>query len=122
MATYGTLNLEIKPGTLVISPASKREVVHYPGTNSSSVFDLGRPPTLIRCVLLAMSESEKNQILARGHSGSADTLALSGVQYKNVLMQVESITNIVQDKYEISVVFTALDPIPYDLAGVKLYG
>lgn len=115
---YGNLTLYPETGSISITTRKKQIVRHYPGTDISDNFSLGREPTVIKCVLLAKTESDRFLIEQILQGDTEAELHFDTYFYKKVITGESGEPKpFFGGVAYIPIEFIALDPIPYDEAG-----
>ncbi len=126
---YGDITLYPKVGTVFISPAVAKSYKHYPGTDITEGFYLGRPATIVRCTCVVKSEADYLALRAAAHANVTAALYMdygdvaNGKYYADVEASIQD-ENILRDDgwYLVNIVFTCKDPIPYLTAtSARLY-
>lgn len=125
--TYNGVDLHVINNTMVILNKRAKEVRHYPGTDKSTIIDLGREATSIFCELLATTESQKLLLEQLMNSDAMAELYINGEGrfYKDVTPDgdFEMSQATVDGKFWTAPAsFIALDPVPYSVeTGEALY-
>ena len=112
---YGNLTLYPETGSISIATRKKQIVRHYPGTDISDNFFLGKEPTVIKCVLLAKTKEDRFLIEQILQGDTEAELHFDTYFYKKVVTGESSEPKpFVDGICYIPAEFVALDPIPYD--------
>ncbi len=113
---WGAIQLTARRGTQLVTKRKIQEIRHYPGTDKSDKFDRGKPSTQLEFRLLARGDTERKILESLIHDTQERDLELdSGYYYKRVVTgEGWDFRRIGNKLYEVSAVFTALDPTPYD--------
>lgn len=125
---FGTLALNVAPDTQIITPAVAESYRHYPGTDITERFYMGRPATIIRCTVSIASDVDLIALRAVCHADVSDDLFLDldavvdGQFYADVKGTIQDERQVWPGHYEVTMIWTASDPIPYLTAtGARLY-
>jgi hypothetical protein len=122
---YGNVDLKLRDGSLSITRKKSQIIRHYPGTDKSDAFVLGREPTTITSEVFALNDEERILLEQLFSSDVERYLNLGSFFYKRVITGDSSEPKPVRDdlvKWVIPVEFIALDPIPYSTTtGEALY-
>lgn len=119
---YGAMTLIPAKGSISITKKNTQIVRHYPGTNVSDFFSLGKESTTITCQLIALTQEDAISIEAMLHSSVERELHFDNYYYKKVIAGNTFSPNKVDGHWLIDAEFIALDPIPYDAtSGEALY-
>lgn len=120
---YGNLTIYAESGSISITTRKSQIVRHYPGTDTSDNFTLGKEPTIIKCVLLAKTEADRFLLEQIMQGDSEAELHFDNYYYKKVITGESSEPKPFKDGVcYIPAEFIALDPIPYDkTSGEALY-
>jgi len=115
---YGAITLRVRFGAKNTTTRKSQVVRHYPGTDKSDVFDLGKSPTEIACRVIAESEPERIELEALLHAVVERDLTIGSRYYKRVITGEVSEwqpLDTAETKHYCDVTFICLDPVPYDV-------
>lgn len=113
---YGNIPLSYRPGSLVETPTKLQIVRHYPGSNKSKAIQMGQSATKISCILNARTSQERMLIRQIYHGEQETELYIDDYYYKKVIISTDfQDRRIKKGIGEVTIEFTALDPVPYDV-------
>jgi hypothetical protein len=125
---FGTLTLNLKEDTLIITPATAESFRHYPGTDITERFYMGRPATIIRCTVSVASDADLIALRAVCHADVSAYLYLAyagvtdGQYYADTSGSIQDERFLWPGHHEVTMLFTASDPVPYlTSTGARLY-
>lgn len=120
---YGNLTLHPETGSISITTRKSQLVRHYPSTDISDKFALGKQPTVIKCVLIAPTEEQRFLIEQVLQGESELELHFDNYYYKKVITgEMGEPKPSPGGIYHIDAEFIALDPIPYhESSGEAIY-
>ena len=123
---YGDISLRVAQGTMTITNHKSQIVRHYPGTDRSDAFGMGREAVSIMCRLIAKTEAERILYESLLQDETERNLTIDHFFYKRVVADdtatIEPIVKVEDGYWHLQVRFLALDPIPYSVAtGEALY-
>jgi hypothetical protein len=114
---YGNVQLSYRFDSLIIIHTKSQTVRHYPGTDTSDVVPMGRPPTRIMCVLVVKGEDQRRTVEQLFHGAQEADLVLGDRYYKRVVTGGEPQGRMIRTGvWEYNAEFIALDPKPYSVA------
>ncbi len=120
---WGAVDLKVQFGAQVVTKRKAQIVRHYPGTDRSDKFDLGRQYTEIAVRLFAEDDAERVILESLMHDTAERDLEMdAGYHYKRVVTgEGWDFRRVANDTYEVAATFIALDPAPYDSSDNPLY-
>ncbi len=121
---WGHVDLHVKYGTQAVTKRRAKRVRHYPGTDKSDAYDVGRAYTSITLVLIARSDAERLVLESLLHSHEERDFEMdAGYFYKRVVPgESGEFRRDADHTYTANAEFIALDPLPYDsVSGEVLY-